>query len=474
MTTNSNDSKNLNNGNNIVPKKLLIVGNGFDLNLHLQSKFINFVNNVVNYKANQESINYHLNNIAKSLRMFQLPSLFIHDNHTLETDNNYSYLLDLLEQAIGENTNFWVKYLLVRRITFKDKISEWKDIEQVLYDFFKIDDNSYINIIIDIMELDCIKTYYRKAGTENFLNFIKNKDNISENDFNEMFLITNIIVSMAKGNSKGSGRKLFNYLNSTRENFESEFGHAIRLMNDDSFNPIKESKMLEKSKKKHLKNLLITYLRDELESFETEFNNYMFNKEQSNVYKKASNDFLKQIFNNESFSILDFNYTTPNTNSLKCTSIVHIHGKLFDSKKSYRPKDSPIIGIDSIDIPLDQEEYIFTKSFRTITAGTIKDFHKILSPTINEIFIFGHSFSDPDYVYFEKIFNYYDISSLKTKITLLFTSRKKESDEEIKRNILSSFTKLLERYCLLSNHQNSNDLILNLSIHSKLSFKKIQ
>lgn len=455
----------LKNGMTMTPKRLLIIGNGFDLHLELASSFKDFFENkysdlekIVKKEKRIISTTYKLGSIF-SISKLPIPNNGDHDMQEI--------IKDLFYPFNESNNNFWIQYLLIRKFIFEDKVNEWNDIESTIYDFFNNSNNSLLNIIYIILESLCLKNNKSRKTDNQIISEIcaKHKLDINKNEFINMLFITQLIVyNMA--NDKQFPDEL-KHINEKIVNDKRPINDGVsRLSNAfNSFNVDEKNK---------IKNILIVYFRKELTKFESSFNEYMNNQIKNfQNYDSLSKNLLLKLSNEEPYNLLNFNYTNPNTSETKCINSNNIHGKLVNPENFNGSKNSLIIGIDGKNISINNSEYQFTKTYRTIVSSSNNENNNVLSPSIKEICFYGHSFAHADFSYFKNIFQYYRIEDLKTKLILFYSEQPNKTETEVIRNQLLAFSKLINEYCEDMKIGSGNSLLRTLQINGKIFIKKI-
>lgn len=160
------------------------------------------------------------------------------------------------------------------------------------------------------------------------------------------------------------------------------------------------------------------YLLSELKIFEEDFAKYLnslySDKEKINKYDLYKQELFSKLLINDTRSIDTFNYTNPLSTYLFRNSNLtywHINGSL-------EKDDEIIFGIDVDGIKPEDNEYIFTKTYRRLTRNInlpiIKDFN------CNNVIIYGHSLNRQDYSYFFSLFDNLELSNHLKKSTIAF------------------------------------------------------
>lgn len=203
----------------------------------------------------------------------------------------------------------------------------------------------------------------------------------------------------------------------------------------------------------------------ELNDFEERFSNYLSESvDKTPAYISKAKYILKKICQNNSGTIMNFNYThVPNNTHF---NEINVHGSLG--------KDV-IIGID-LKEAASNEQVQFTKTFRKLIS---KENQIVLNADYDEIIIYGHSLNKQDYSYFQSIFDYLNLYESHTKVKFIYSDDFIEEDDEYSNNkfkykmkIAKSLYTLIGDYGgTLSNKDNGKNLIHKLILEGRLNLE---
>lgn len=216
-------------------------------------------------------------------------------------------------------------------------------------------------------------------------------------------------------------------------------------------------------------NSIMKAMMQELHRLESAFLSYMKNEAESNKdYRKRSWALLDSLMNDHlsdydalltnntykigqsisswSFSedvrILDFNYTDPVYGIKLAPTLINIHGNIHGG--------DIVFGIDSNSVDTDDSNYPglvkFTKTYRLMALGKGPKTN-LVHPHIsgqpdnetNIIKFFGHSLGDPDYSYFQAIFDEVDLYGGDTRLIFYYNQNRpnEKKDNEKSKNTTS-------------------------------------
>ena len=194
-------------------------------------------------------------------------------------------------------------------------------------------------------------------------------------------------------------------------------------------------------------NSYSNYLLSELKKYEIRFGNYIYEQSKNN-YKFIDNvrKFLKKIAKVTNWLSIDsFNYTP-------MSSILE---KIYDESYCVRhingDYNEPIFGIDSSNIKITSNNYMFTKTYRRLEQmldDKTKENYMYVDNEFFSLVIFGHSLNEQDYNYFFPILdslNLYDTDNNR-KIIVLYSVYEKNNEYEIKTNLINAISKMLDIY----------------------------
>ena len=157
---------------------------------------------------------------------------------------------------------------------------------------------------------------------------------------------------------------------------------------------------------------------------------------ENDKYKKCADTTIKILCNyNNVVSVDNFNYDDCGFESFK-TIERNINGDY----------ESPIIGVDSVFSPTD-EQIVFTKTYRRMIADMNRIEIEEPAP-FKHVIIYGHSLDEADYSYFFPIFDKLKLldSNADGTIVFAFTIYDSEKEHEIKSKLNKSVYKIIESY----------------------------
>lgn len=211
-------------------------------------------------------------------------------------------------------------------------------------------------------------------------------------------------------------------------------------------------------------NSIMKVMMQELHRLEAAFSSYMKNEAESNEnYRSRACHLLEQLMNDQlnnynslltnntykiggdisfggSFNnvrILDFNYTNPITDIKPAPTLSNIHGNIHGG--------DIIFGIDSNSVDTDDSNYPglvkFTKTYRLMALGKGNK-TKLVHPHVSGqpgsetsiIKFFGHSLGDPDYSYFQAIFDEVDLYGSDTRLVFYYNQKRLNENKDDKKS----------------------------------------
>ena len=216
-------------------------------------------------------------------------------------------------------------------------------------------------------------------------------------------------------------------------------------------------------------NSIMKVMMQELHRLEAAFSSYMKNEADGNEYyrshaclllQKLMNDQLSdyddQLLSNpyrkDSFTlpwsppkdarVMDFNYTDPTYGIKPALTLINIHGNIHGGEI--------IFGIDSNSVDIDDSNYSglvkFTKTYRLMALDRDLETN-LVHPHVsgqpgsetNMIKFFGHSLGDPDYSYFQAIFDEVDLYGSDTRLVFYYNQKRlnEYKDDEKGKNTTS-------------------------------------
>lgn len=233
------------------------------------------------------------------------------------------------------------------------------------------------------------------------------------------------------------------------------------------------------------------YLLEELHSLEREFSIYLQSQvDAHDDYKQRAVNLIGNLLNDErpkdideydeAESVLSFNYTRPFGNNLGrepgADILVNVHGSL--------DKGNIVFGIDGSDCMEQEGALEFTKTYRLMALGS-PDMSKVVhghgsgigASSTDLIKFYGHSLADPDYSYFQAIFDTVGLYDGTTRLIFYFRPHKKRdgtfsSMEDARKSVMKDVFKLLVAYGkTMGNTDHGKNLIHKLQLEGRLSVK---
>lgn len=390
------------------PKKLLIIGNGFDRYCDLESTFSSFISDKITWAQEKSFLDFR--DIFRDFNFEEIGGLVNKRVGGLNSSDKYSE-----ESPI----NFWIHLLLmtVHKITDLES-TKWADIEQTIYDFLTN------GVHIDEFEED--------VSLQSFLdlNWVKNHPKL-----------------------KDPGLGVHQYFKST----------LILVYLLITFAPEKVDELQRDP---------IAYFYSELQSFEEDFKTYMVNisqgPNQKEEYLTKAHSLFRKLCGDETFNLLNFNYTSPEKDYELCFHCRHVHGDL---------DTHPIIGIDQSDIDKGNRLVHFTKTYRVLT-NTIeyrKVTDDILGDDINELIFFGHSLSHADFSYFYSIFDHYQVYDNQVNMIFYYYVYDSKKKTELERNAVDGVIKLIDTFANLKlGGTTGGNLVHKLMLENRLHILPIE
>ena len=220
-----------------------------------------------------------------------------------------------------------------------------------------------------------------------------------------------------------------------------------------------------------------THLLDELNKFEKQFGEYVHNEFISKLFQ-VFNSKCKTFYNQiesiwDVVSIDTFNYTPLESLSddlCICSDIIHhVNGDY----------NQPIFGIDSSKLTISKPGYIFTKTYRRMTADFFEGEKKscILEEEFDDIVIFGHSLNEQDYNYYFPLFDYINLMDINSNKGIYFYYYIYDPNKRrnIKNTNVKNLVKMLNAYEKYKTNKDKDfRLVDTLSSQGRLRFKEVR
>lgn len=435
----------------IVPKSLLVIGNGFDLSCGLCSNYLSFFKDTLRSKicpSEPEATEKIKKDLEKYIRF---ANFSYDDQNTLNTKAGIDNLsiLDL---------NIW--YLL---FVYKDMIydSDWYLIENQIASEL-LEDYNNLNIVEKIG--DTLLNIYREERSsegKRIPQFCKNKTKIYENEklIGKIYeLLSYCLLHKNLGSLDRNNKAVFQELRDTVQRLGDEYK---KLSSQNKINRSPYFETFEQKITSDIFPLVARALLAELNELEADFRNYLEKciKTSKIPYTENAKSYFRDILapvnvdrgyiGMVDFNILSFNYTTPwktlnNEIFEKVFDSINIHGQISND-------DGIIFGIDDEKIDPTQNEFIFSKVSRTLDLITLsnhrKNFEELLSINIENVVFYGHSLSIADYGYFRMIFDKY-IDNSEVKFYFTFIVYEGTTEDKERKKLVKSISELFGKYSI--------------------------
>lgn len=438
-------------------KQLVILGNGFDLNLGLATKFEDYLKSFSIDKVIEESkIDTLFDNLKKSIKANFALNGSISDffkGYDTEKEKNQKETM----QEIVNN----IRNIKINNCNFKQKL--------------------LLNFHIEIM-FNSIKLIMKEARSSNVQNGDLSHIESLEDELNNCTKQALSVFEIDEFNGKSSIKLtfwdlyfLYLHKNDAILNEDSNWSDVeyqiSEFYKESDKKPSKYNKLVFRSNEnltiifETLKNKEVTsndidkILYDELEQFSKNFINYLnkiydqkydIEAENYRIEQKRRDDLIENIASNnndfgnishDKYELLNFNYTyaTPSSNDNNCVNEINVHGSLNGRNK-------PIIGINAADLTSNKEHaFKLTKQYQLISNENNK-VKKLDLNNINRIVFYGHSLALADYQYFKSIFDRVHLIDSSVELVFKYSIYDEERKEEILKENYEQVFNLLRRY----------------------------
>ncbi|MBA3925576.1 AbiH family protein [Listeria rustica] len=389
--------------------QLIVLGNGFDIQSKLKSRFSDFykdrVENVL--KLNCQEDCYDLDILSNSKLLIRYkgdPNLILRHIEVEEWGDELNQLtfwdlVMIFEEGKGQNINWCNIEALIQRVA--EIIINTEEKIDTLDDFFEISEKGRGSLHGNI--------YYKE------LHKLIEKSNIKYISKYTIFLS---VINSLNGNV---------YVN------------------------------------KGLDEILITELR----KYEQCFKGYLNNEVTSRgaTYESAKSFLLEKICEEDNDGmILNFNYTPnsfPHVDFANKFKRVNVHGSLHGDV---------IFGIDHSNVDANSKLYPFTKTFRKLVMDNNEPL-SIVNKDIRYLVFYGHSLGSADYSYFQSIFDYLNIYENEIYLKFYFSNYigGVSGEKQLKSELASSVQKLIHVYGeTMDNKSKGKNMIHKLLIENRI------
>ena len=402
---------------------LIIIGNGYDRYLGLNSTYKSFFEHHLPDKTKEtmsnlkKQYNYRISGEVESKEDFD----FLTFPHKQTSKNKFKPAKDSIK--ISENfTNSLSFWDLIFFFSIEDLPDEWNDIENRIKDFF--DSKS-----------DRRLTY--KSLFDNEKNYLAS----------EATMVLSLFYGLFPEKRYLEKKNAIDFLKSELELLERTFSDYLNELVKNSKNYHYESRelLLQLLSNEHNDNFSSTTYNHKILSFNytdpigdttVAPNDISYPRQKSQLGESDQKRFWGQV-----------NKT-----------LINVHGSLSNN--------DIVFGFDSLDQdPLD-EFYCFSKTYRQLIGSFSSENHKFcLGSEIMEIKFFGHSLSALDFSYFQAIFDHYHLYDSSIKITFYYATINPTSRQDMVNKVL----KLTSAYSeSLDNQYHGKNLLHKLLLEKRL------
>lgn len=469
-------------------EKLMIIGNGFDLQAGLKSTYKDFIKSI-DIKNSYSQIWSRLFKIISEMTCEKKEIL---TNTWTDFEECINKFLEFIfEEPSEKNSDFNGKYISSRYIGM-DKIGTKLQEGEIYYLFYIIvisltkrcyffqvmgPEQDYKHIykfqLWDEYDREFKEKLWnnliKKLGIEN-INLLKD---LLENDRSNLI------------NSPNDGEKIIAEYNEQINKNGKFIIEANSIINKGNIkNVFEESSYLMLD---DIKDYVINILYSDLKLFEKDFEKYMIEQESKKGYKSK----VKKIYNNlkamygeyeksfyperpkfseYKFNILSFNYT----NIDKCLddkkiNIFNINGKLSQATEDYYKYENIVFGVNDET----RNKMIFTKNFQNCSDYRNLKNNKILINNLNidEIIVYGHNLGKADYNIFFNIFDNINLFDSEVVLKFVFSIYDESKRVEIKNNSSINVFDLIKSY---ENSRNRSFMLDKLIMEDRLHIKFIE
>ena len=426
--------------------ELLIIGNGFDLQCKLKTKYTDFFSKKYGIdfltekyiekfpeqtviQCKQKAIDFFINVFKEKLYNLNVEK-FIQSN-----SDSYGYLINYFKQIFRQNfsdfeptlTNWDIIFISSYVLMSNSDKFQWVDIEKMIFKTVTI-------VFKNKKEIFSNSEFQNDQARMKFINIVQYcfKDNKD--------LSTSMLDSLKK--------------------FEKSF--ALYIKN-----------LIYKSKDHYFKRSekLLKYLT-------SSYNEEIVHLDVINFNYSLDENIVNQMIHEKRFSNITFNSWT-NIHGVASWNDSYTRSQINKLHSNYKRLAPPIFGIDwhdisdtTNDIDFNDPRIIFTKSFRLIDnqVNNMRDKKHQFQKNINKIIFFGHSLGHADYSYFESLFDIYNIYD--SNIELNFYYKKGSSDfldRLSAQKTLEEIIKLLTSYGQTSTNQHGENIVNKLLLEQRLN-----
>jgi len=399
----------------MVVKRLVIIGNGFDLSCELPSSFLSYFK----YREKHNSEYEGFLQVVKELQDDAIDTKDIRSENGRVIWSNAGMLsgnLNTARKTVFHKFSFWDYWFYIHQ----DGITNWTDVEKLVSDFFEETTlkESWANSVL--LELKKLQEDVEKMRREQM--FGKQDQDI---------------LVMEGQNPRENDKRIVQQLCFA---LYHNFQYPTDKQNEDFF---------------------YNFLKSQLTIFEEGLKSYLKDISEKETYSANAAKLMEKISGTEDYSLLSFNYTHPA--SIKPAVMSNVHGSL---------DGEIVIGVDAGKFHDNPAAFRFTNTYRIMTmASQVKE--SVLVKPLETIAFYGHSLSQADYSYFQSIFDYYDIYASKIRLTFYYSVYDSTLEEQIKRNQFDAVSHLLDEYGRTLGNPKGENLMHKLLLEGRLILKAI-
>ena len=471
-----------------IPKALLVLGNGFDLYCNLPSSYIEFLDYIFKEK------------IGISPRELEEMGNISVTKYCSEEIGNYlnqvNFSYDNVKKSdIIPELNPWYIIFLYRHLLTN---SDWYVIESQIAQELS-SDNKKLNIVEKIGD-SLLGINYNERVRYRAQNYALTKTG-EVNSIEKIYelLAYCLLYKDIRRLKLQSSHELYGELRDLVKKLSIEYREIIspidRASNDDS---LFEQKIINE-----LFPIVSRVLLAELKELEFDFSIYLgsclqesgrdyYNSAQKLTHKilDVCKDFCEDDYKNKAsnseqgFNILSFNYTKPwemggNRLFNKAIETVNVHGMIDDNfGEDSNGYDGIVFGVDDESVLPSTNEYIFTKTSRTLDLYTDDNLSNLshvklsnlLVPTIENVVFFGHSLSKADYSYFRMIFDKF-IENENTNFIFVYSVFESTTREKQRRNLIQQVSSIFGDYSI--EKRRNTDIFKELIQNNRIRIEEI-
>lgn len=221
---------------------------------------------------------------------------------------------------------------------------------------------------------------------------------------------------------------------------------------------------------------LMDYLHTELRSFEKSFSEYIKSVESEKYIREACSLLLKMskatsVPKIEDVVVFSFNYTNPFKVFNKKLSVVNVHGTVEDDNIIFGIDQESI----DPNLDIFRFTKTFRQMTETKLAAKYDQEILPSIDEVTEIAFYGHSLSSLDYSYFHTIFDYYDLYGSKILLVFYYKVYEGTTKKVIELDLADKISKLLYNYSeSIDNVKRGKNLLHKLLLEKRLLIKEIK